>query len=49
MPLELVVKYLQMLPNQAADTQLNRIRVIAPLPAVKFGNPEMQPLRGATP
>ena len=46
---EVVVKYLQMLPNQTADTQLNRIRVIAPLPAAKFGNPEMQPLRGATP
>lgn len=46
---EVVVKYLQMLPNQTADTQLNRIRMIAPLPAAKFGNPEVQPLRGATP
>jgi len=46
---EVVVKYLQLLPNQTADTQLNRIRVLAPLPAPKFGNPEVQPLRGATP
>ena len=46
---EVVVKYLQLLPNQTADTQLNRIRVLAPLPAPKFGNPEVQPLLGATP
>jgi hypothetical protein len=46
---EVVVKYLQTLPNQTADTQLNRIRLLAPLPAPKFGNPEVQPLRGATP
>ena len=46
---EVVVKYLQSLPNMTADTQLNRIRLLTPLPAPKFGNPEVQPLRGATP
>ena len=45
---EVVVKYLQSLPNMTADTQLNRIQLLLPLPAPKFGNPEVQPLRGHT-
>ena len=46
---EVVVKYLQSLPNMTADNQLNRIQLLLPLPAPKFGNPEVQPLRGGTP
>lgn len=45
---EVVVQYLESLPERTADTQLNRIRLLAPLPAAKFGFPEVQPLRGAT-
>jgi 2',3'-cyclic-nucleotide 2'-phosphodiesterase (5'-nucleotidase family) len=44
---EVVVQYLESLPGRTADTQLNRIRLLAPLPAAKFGFPEVQPLRGA--
>lgn len=44
---EVVVQYLESLPERTADTQLNRIRLLAPLPAAKFGFPEVQPLRGA--
>lgn len=46
---EVVVNYLQSLPNQTADPVLNRINLLQPLPLPKFGNPEVQPLRGATP
>lgn len=46
---EVVVKYLQSLPNRTADTELDRIKLLKPLPAPKFGNREVQPLRGATP
>lgn len=46
---EVVVKYLQSLPGQTANPSLRRIGLINPLPAAKFGNPEVQPLRGAQP
>ena len=46
---EVVVQYLNSLPNRTADTQLNRIKLLKPLPAPKFGNREVQPLRGAQP
>lgn len=43
---EVVVQYLQSLPNMTANTQLNRIKLLNPLPAPKYGNPEVQPLGG---
>jgi len=45
---ELVARYLQTLPAQTADPVLNRINLLQPMPTYKFGNPEMQPLRGAS-
>ena len=44
---EVVVRYLQSLPDRTANPELNRIRVLKPLPKAQFGNPEVQPLRGA--
>jgi sulfur-oxidizing protein SoxB len=44
---EVVVRYLQSLPDRTANPELNRIRVLKPLPKPRFGNPEVQPLRGA--
>jgi sulfur-oxidizing protein SoxB len=44
---EVVVQYLQSLPNRTANTQLNRITLVQPLPKSTFGMPEMQPWRGA--
>lgn len=44
---EVVVRYLQSLPGMTADPELNRIKLLHPLPAPRFGNPEVQPLRGA--
>jgi 2',3'-cyclic-nucleotide 2'-phosphodiesterase (5'-nucleotidase family) len=46
---EVVYRYLQALPFRTANPELNRITLTAPLPAPKFGFPEVQPLRGATP
>ena len=46
---EVVVRYLQSLPGRTASPELNRIRLPKPLPKPQFGNPEVQPLRGATP
>lgn len=46
---EVVVRYLQSLPDKTARPELNRIRIVKPLPAAAYGNPEMQPLRGANP
>ena len=46
---EVVVNYLQSLPGQTANPTLNRITLVNPLPGPKFGNYEVQPLRGATP
>lgn len=44
---EVVVQYLQTLPNQTANPQLDRIQLLQPLPVSLFGFPETQPLRGA--
>lgn len=44
---EVVVRYLQSLPERTVDPVLNRITLTQPLPAPQFGNEEMQPLRGA--
>jgi hypothetical protein len=44
-----VVRYLQSLPGRTTSPELNRIRLLKPLPAARFGNPEVQPLRGAIP
>lgn len=44
---EVVVRYLQSLPDQTADPKPNRIRLVKPLPKPQYGNPEVQPLRGA--
>jgi 2',3'-cyclic-nucleotide 2'-phosphodiesterase (5'-nucleotidase family) len=44
---EVVARYLQALPNQTVNPQLNRIQLASPLPAPLFGFPEIQPLRGA--
>lgn len=43
---EVVVKYLESLSGKTANPALNRIRILKPLPAANFGNPEVQPLRG---
>ena len=45
---EVVVRYLQSLPDKTARPELNRIRLVKPLPAARYGNPEIQPLAGAT-
>ena len=46
---EVVVQYLQSLPGMTANPTTGRIKLLKPLPAPKFGNPEIQPLRGAIP
>lgn len=46
---EVVARYLQSLPNQTVNPQLNRIQLLTPLPAPLFGFPEIQPLRGVSP
>ena len=46
---EVVVKYLQSLPGQLANPVQNRTTLLQPLPAAKFGNAEVQPLKGASP
>ena len=53
---EVVVRYLESLPNKTADVQLNRISLKnkatgAPIqmPPYRFGFPEVQPVRGAQP
>ncbi|MEW6613150.1 MAG: bifunctional metallophosphatase/5'-nucleotidase [Pseudomonadota bacterium] len=43
---EVVVRYLQSLPNRTVTPELNRIRLLDPLPPPLFGNPEIQPLKG---
>jgi len=42
-----VVRYLQSRPDKTVDPKPNRIRVVKPLPKPQYGNPEVQPLRGA--
>ena len=39
--------YLDSLPGKKADPQLNRFKLIKPLPEPVHGNKEIQPLRGA--
>jgi 2',3'-cyclic-nucleotide 2'-phosphodiesterase (5'-nucleotidase family) len=46
---DIVIRYIESLPNKTADPQLHRIRLLKPLPKPLFGFPEMQPLRGARP
>ena len=46
---EVVVNYLQGLPNQTVNPPLSRIKLVSPLPAPAFDFPEIQPLRGVTP
>ena len=43
---EVVLRYLQSLPNALANPGLHRIKLIKPLPLSCFGNAEIQPLRG---
>ncbi len=45
---EVVARYLASLPGQTVDTQLNRIRLLQPLPPPPAGFKVIQPLRGAT-
>jgi sulfur-oxidizing protein SoxB len=42
---EVVAEYLK---DHDADPDLNRIRLLSPLPAPVYGNPELQPLQGAS-
>ncbi len=46
---DVVVRYLESLPNKTADPQLHRIHLLKPLPKPLFGFPEIQPLHGARP
>lgn len=46
---EVVVRYLESLPDKTANPELNRIRLRKPLPTARFGFPEIQPFRGAEP
>lgn len=46
---EIVVKYLESLPAKTADTSLNRIKLLKPLPPAPEGLKIVQPLRGASP
>jgi 2',3'-cyclic-nucleotide 2'-phosphodiesterase (5'-nucleotidase family) len=45
---EVVVKYLESLPDKTADTQLNRIKLLKPLPPPPAGFKVVQPLRGVS-
>lgn len=45
---EVVVRYLASLPERTVNPEPNRIRLVKLLPKALFGNPEIQPLRGAT-
>jgi 2',3'-cyclic-nucleotide 2'-phosphodiesterase (5'-nucleotidase family) len=44
---EVVVRYLNSLPNQTANPELDRIRLKRPLPKAISDSPEVQPWRGA--
>ena len=46
---EVVVRYLEGLPQRTANPEQNRIKLARPLPPPAFGSPEVQPWRGATP
>lgn len=43
---EVVLRYLQSLPNALVNPELHRIKLLKPLPPSCFGNAEIQPLRG---
>ena len=45
---EVVVRYLDGLPQRTTSPKTGRLRLIAPMPAASFGSPEIQPWRGAT-
>ena len=45
---EVVLRYLQSLPNALVNPELHRIQILKPLPPPCFGNAEIQPLRGCT-
>ena len=44
---EVVVRYLDGLPQRTTSPKTGRLRLIAPMPAASFGSPEIQPWRGA--
>lgn len=44
---DVVIEYLNSLPNNTANTVLNRTTIMEPLPANMTGNPEVQPWTGA--
>lgn len=46
---ELVARYIESQVGQTVDPVLNRINLLQPLPAYRFGFPEVQPLFGAQP
>ncbi len=46
---DIVVRYLQSLPQQTAAPRVNRVRLLSPLPAPWYRFPEIQPLHGAVP
>lgn len=46
---EVVVRYLQSLPERTVAPEMHRIRLVKPLPKPRYGNPEIQPLRGSAP
>ncbi|HKX16540.1 MAG TPA: 5'-nucleotidase C-terminal domain-containing protein [bacterium] len=46
---EAVARYIEKAPNRTVNPSLDRVRLVRPLPPPRFGSPEVQPLRGATP
>lgn len=46
---EIVVRYLNSLPNRTVTPTLHRINLLRPLPAPRYGFPVMQPLQGSQP
>jgi S-sulfosulfanyl-L-cysteine sulfohydrolase len=46
---EAVARYIEKAPNRTVNPSLDRVRLVRPLPAPRFGFPEVQPLRGAAP
>lgn len=46
---EVVARYIEAQANQTVDPVLHRINLLQPLPAYRYGFPEVQPLNGAQP
>jgi len=46
---EAVARYIEKAPDKTISPSLDRVRLVRPLPPPRFGFPEVQPLRGATP